>query len=231
MGTAETRLDEGSIEIFCPASWQALRFDDPNPASFYQRKLQKSQDLKGVDFLLSGPDEDIWIEVKDYRNVKSIDLRVRFSTQDPDSVQKAKRLIEDNGIPGVVARRKDLSLGEEVAAKIRDTALGLIAAQRANEQELAPFASRLSSGCRIRTVVVLETDLPDFGSYAGKLKTVIEQRLRLFDDIEVTLVNGANNSALRGWRIEVGEPVPADGRATARVPTSTKERSAKRRGR
>lgn len=222
MGTNETCLDEGSIEIFCPASWLALRFDDLNKESFYQRKLQKSQGLKGVDFLLSGPDEDIWIEVKDYRNAP-IDLRARFSDQDPEPVQKAKRLIEDNGIPGVVARRKDLSLGEEVASKIRDTALGLVAAQRANEEALTPFATSLSSGRRIRTVVVLETDLPDFGSYAGKLKTLIEQRLRLFDDIEVMLVNGANDSALQGWRIEVGEPTW--------VPTSTKERSAKRKGR
>lgn len=201
----EEANDGGRIAIYFPQSWPAVRYD---ASSFHKARMVPSQDAKAIDFLIESPTEDLWIEVKSYLRIP-VDISARFSDAPTPEEKEAAEILRTHSNPkAVVVRRKEPALGTEVAAKIRDTMLGLTAALRAQDGVLQAFGRNLVTKRPIRAVFVLEVEnsLGDFKLLAKGLQTSISQRLRLLDDHEINVVNAATGSGDPHWRIEFTPP-------------------------
>lgn len=209
----ESNRGGGGVAIRFPGSWPSLRYDATDKPSFYRARVLVSQNAKAVDFLISSPHEELWIEIKDFRG-NPANIQPRLSAEPTEAEKQAKKLLDQNAsFEGLVVRRGEPWLGAEVAAKVRDTVLGLAAALRAEDAVLIPFARNVMEKRRIRVVFVLELeDRPDdFKRLAARLQDAIGSQLRLLDEVEVSVTNGAIGSGDPEWRIETTptEPTPS----------------------
>lgn len=196
-----------------PASWQALKYDDEtDPGNqFFKTRVKTATRVSAVDFVLQDADQDalVLIECKDFRSDTAANLP-RLSDQPTEDEKAASALLKKQGLKVRIDRGKPF-LATEFAKNVRDTLVGLLAAARAGDQALAPFADMVLQQRPLVCVLSLEMDAqpswrPGEGSrLLGLLKSRMERELAFLSATEVVIHSGLRPQApsRRGWEILV----------------------------
>jgi hypothetical protein len=202
-----------STSLRVPASWSALKYDDKNDPGnrFFDTRVKTATQVSAVDFLLHDADSDalVLIECKDFRGDTPANLP-RLSDQPSEDEKAAQLLLKEHALKVRIERRKPF-LVTEFAKNVRDTLVGLLAAARANDEALAPFAALLQDNKRLVCVLHLELDpQPDWrpgegGRLLGLLQSRIERELAFIEGAEVIIWSGLRplTPAPYSWEILV----------------------------
>ena len=161
--------------------WQVCKYDE---LPFYS--VIKHKGVKAVDFLATSKKSLLLMEVK-YITATNEKSRLRLT-------ENEQKLVVVHSIRPYIVERPYLI--DEVAKKVKDTLLGLLAVHRGNEDELKRHSNSIFY-CSDKPIVVLlflerSSELNQeiqFKPVASHLKLKIEQKLSFLGNVHVAVVN------------------------------------------
>lgn len=165
------QLSEGSLQLTFAAGWQAVKFDD----TAWHRQHFGTQ--KAMDILAAHGAQHWWIEIKDCEGFEQNNLP-RMSPTELPALQQTRAWIESQGLkPQVRVVRAKPFIIDEVIEKLRSTLVTVLAAQRAGEALLLPYAAAWNPGGQLKVVLLLTWDINDFRRLAHRLQQKLNMAL------------------------------------------------------
>lgn len=166
------QLSEGRLRLTFAAGWQALKFDDTD---WHRQNFGRYQ---AMDILAIHGDQHWWIEIKDCEGFEQ-DNYPRMSSDEPEAVVQTRDGLKSQKLNKQVrvVRAKPFII-DEVIAKLRSTLVSVLAAQRAGEAYLLPYAAAWNQGAQLKVVLLLTWDITDFKRLALKLQQKLNNALR-----------------------------------------------------
>ena len=196
-----------------PAQWKARKYDDDQDASnpFFKNHIKKASGLSAVDFVAHDETANtlLLIECKDFRGDDgTLKNLPRLADTPSDDESTVAQYIKKNKLAVTVQRAKPY-LPREFAKNVRDTLIGLTAAQRADDPALKGFIQLFHAGQKFVCVLSLEMDAVshwqpgEAGRLLGRLKTAIEREISFLQNVELVICSGLHTSRPHSYEWEI----------------------------